>query len=93
MKGIVFLLCLVVILFSCKKNELTIDNLDGKIYALGHGGMGVGKTYPMNTFESIQKCFSHGADGTEIDVQLTKDSVLIAFRGKDLSDYTQLTGL
>lgn len=92
MKGVVFLLCLVVILFSCEKMDLKVDNLDSKLYILGHGGIGVGKNYPMNTFESIQKCFSLGADGTEIDVQLTKDSVLIAFRGKDLSDYTQLTG-
>ncbi len=87
---------LVVLLFmtySCNTEEYAIHNLNGnKISVFGHGGMGSGITYPSNTSESILKCLSLGADGSEIDVQLTKDSVLIAFHDHDLGDNTNLSG-
>ena len=89
--------CLVVLLFmisSCNTEEYAIDNLNGnKIGIFGHGGMGSGITYPSNTSESILKCISLGADGSEFDVQLTKDSVLIAFHDHDLGDNTNFSGL
>jgi len=80
-------------IISCKKEEYTIENLNGnKISALGHAGMGFSTTYPVNSYESILKCLNLGADGTEIDVQMTKDSVLIAFHDQDLSENTNLKG-
>lgn len=82
------------LLLSCSKFESDIDNLNGhKIMALGHGGMGLDHTYPMNSLESVLKCLHLGMDGIEVDVQMTKDSVLIAFHDADLANRTNLTGL
>lgn len=93
MKRYFLSIILLAFLFTgCEKDYLTIDNLNDEIIILGHGGMGIGQTYPMNTFESILKCINVGAVGSEIDVQLTKDSVLVAYHSKDLSDNTNISG-
>jgi glycerophosphoryl diester phosphodiesterase len=79
---------------SCKKEKWNIVNLNGNtILALGHGGMGLGNTYPMNSAESILQCLNLGADGTEFDVQLTADSVLVLFHDSELSESTNLKGV
>ena len=81
------------LLLSCAKENFAIDNLEGnKIKIIGHGGMGIGSIYPMDSYESIIKCLSLGADGVEMDVQMTKDSVLVLFHNKDLSQGTNLKG-
>ena len=93
MKNIFFLLAVVMILFSCRKKEFEINNLNGnKITVLGHGGMGIGSIYPMNSLESILNCLNLGADGTEIDVQMTKDGVLIAYHDETFDESTNLSG-
>lgn len=73
---------------SCQKEIVN----SGNIIALGHGGMGSGDLYPMNSYESIRKCLELGMDGVEIDVQMTKDSVLVAFHDVDLSDAAAFEG-
>ena len=78
---------------SCQKQTYNINNLNGDILVMGHGGMGVSHPYPMNTFESIMYCINLGTDGTEIDVQLTKDGVLVAYHDKELSNKTNKCGL
>ena len=60
---------------------------------MGHGGMGFSNVYPMNTFESIMHCINLGADGTEIDVQMTKDGILVAYHDRELSNKTNKCGL
>jgi len=93
MKNIVFLCALLLAISSCKKNNFDIINLNGnKISALGHGGMGIANAYPLNSFESILKSLNIGADGTEIDVQMTKDSVLVAFHSGSLDNKTTASG-
>lgn len=84
-----YTLLLGLLFISCSKEDLTINN---NIIVLGHGGMGIGQTYPMNSYESILKCLNAGTDGTEIDIQMTKDSVLVAYHSSDLSDKTNLSG-
>lgn len=94
MKKISIIIIMVQVLFSCKKNDFKISNLNSnEITILGHGGMGIGSSYPMNSYESIMKSMNRGAQGSEIDVQLTKDSVLVAYHNNDLSDQTNLVGL
>jgi glycerophosphoryl diester phosphodiesterase len=84
----------VFLLLACNKPEVNINNLNNnQISVFGHGGMGVGHTYPMNSFESIANCLNLGANGSEIDIQLTKDSVLVLFHSYDLSQETNLYGL
>lgn len=62
------------------------------IVALGHGGMGISSSYPLNSAEGIKKCLALGLDGSELDVQMTADSVLVAFHDVDLADVTKLDG-
>ncbi len=82
------------LLSSCNKNEFDIVNLNNnRITTLGHSGMGVGRVYPTDTYESVLNCLATGADGTEINVQLTKDNVLVAFHDEDLTAATNLEGL
>lgn len=81
-------------MLSCRREDFNIINLNNnKISVLGHGGMGSGNIYPMNSYESILKCLSEGTNGSEIDVQMTKDSVLVAFHDLDLSEDTDHEGL
>ncbi|MFT5167941.1 MAG: glycerophosphoryl diester phosphodiesterase [Saprospiraceae bacterium] len=94
MKRIIIFCFIFSIIISCEKEEFNILNLNGnRITVLGHAGMGISSTYPMNSYESILRCLNLGTDGTEFDVQMTKDSVLVAYHNRDLSDATNLNGL
>lgn len=82
-----------VILASCSKENFDIDNLNGnRIEALGHAGMGVSNLYPINSAESILNAINIGSDGTEIDLQLTKDNILVAFHDGQLGASTNMEG-
>lgn len=82
-----------ILIFSCTKEDYVVDNLHNKIFVLGHGGLGVGKAqYPLDSYEGIQKALSMGADGSEIDIQITKDSVLVCFHDHYLEEATDGTG-
>jgi glycerophosphoryl diester phosphodiesterase len=69
-------------------SSATLQTIGG----LGHGGMGISSSYPLNSAEGIKKCLELGLDGTELDVQMTSDSVLVAFHDVDLADVTKLEG-
>lgn len=93
MKKASILLVFVLTLCSCQKVDLDITNLNGnKISVLGHGGMGIAHTFPINSYESILYALNLGADGTELDVEMTRDSVLVAFHDLELSVKTNLYG-
>ncbi len=92
----IILFCFVFALFnSCKRDVplFEINNLNGnKISCFGNAGMGVGFKFPINSYESVEPCLRIGADGTELDVQLTKDSVLVAYHNSDLNESTMCNG-
>jgi glycerophosphoryl diester phosphodiesterase len=77
---------------SCTQEEIDIDLSERKIKIIGHGGMGIGQVYPMNSYESILYSLSLGSDGVEIDVQMTKDGVLVAFHDEELETKTNKKG-
>lgn len=79
---------LIVALIACK-SELPNSQ---KAMCMGHGGMGIESTKPLNCKASILECLQLGADGVEIDIQLSADSVLYAFHDADLSKKTNGTG-
>lgn len=92
MRNIYYTFLLLCFVSSCRE-AFEISNLNGDVISvLGHGGMGIEHLYPINSFESIQNCLAVGADGTEIDVQMTKDSVLVAFHDERLETATFLEG-
>ena len=90
------LICLSAFIFiisSCKKN-ISLNNLNGdKIGCFGHAGMGSKSVYPANTLQSLELCLSKGADGTEMDIQVTKDGVLVVFHNDNLSGLTECGGV
>jgi len=96
MKKITFLpVIFCIFLFSCNKDEeYNIKNLNNnKISILGHGGLGVGVSqYPLDSYEAVEKAISMGADGSEIDIQITKDSVLVCFHDSYLEEATDAAG-
>ncbi len=79
---------------SCSKDSnFKPNNLNNnQIFAFGHGGMGIGSKYPMNSMESILKCLESGADGTEIDVQITRDGKLVLFKDAELDGQSACKG-
>lgn len=88
-----FTFCLLLLNLQCKKKEYSDDNYFGsKVIILGHRGMGELYTRPGNTFESITPVFGIGADGSEVDIQLTKDTVLVLFHDHFMNEGTICTG-
>jgi glycerophosphoryl diester phosphodiesterase len=89
----VFAFILILGLIGCSKAPSTFNNIEDKILVMGHGGMGISSLYPSNSAESILKSLAINADGTEIDVQMTKDGQLVAFHDSDLEHSTNLSGV
>jgi glycerophosphoryl diester phosphodiesterase len=97
MKPLLSIILIILFSFSCGKNDLDLSqvrNLNGdKISPFGHAGMGISSQYPFNSFESISNALNIGAEGVEIDIQMTKDSVLVLFHDRTLREQTNLEGL
>lgn len=66
--------------------------VENKPLILGHGGMGTRSSIPLNSVASISKALSYKIDGTELDVKMTSDNVLMAFHDKDLMNNTNCGG-
>lgn len=81
-------------MLGCVKEDSNrfVTNLNEPIGILGHGGMGVGSVYPMNSQKSIERCLTIFADGTELDVQITEDSILVAYKSNYWEEKTNCTG-
>jgi glycerophosphoryl diester phosphodiesterase len=82
-------------LIACKKDTSlwVIKNLSGnKINSLGHGGMGIKSLYPINSLKSLQNSLKINPDGVEIDICVTKDSVLVLKHSQDLDNETTCSG-
>lgn len=60
-----------------------IQNMEeGRVLVLGHAGMGTRSWYEMNSREGFVKAMEAGADGTEMDVQLTADGHAVVFHDR-----------
>jgi len=59
---------------------------------LGHGGMGVRSSYTLDSKRSIEIALSFPIEGTEIDVRMTSDNVLIAYHDEELPVHTGCPG-
>ena len=94
MKRFLFFTLCILIFSSCEKFSFQIENLNNdEIQVLGHAGMGIHSLLPMNSLESIERCVDTGSDGTELDVQLTKDGYLVAYHDENLTESTCGSGL
>ena len=76
---------------SCKKTTLKPN-----VTVYGHAGTALHKdrsVYPPNTLQSIKNAINIlDAEGVEVDVQMTKDSVLVLFHDPYLDYSTKLKG-
>ncbi len=71
-----------------------IKNLAGnKIWVLGHGGMGMNSIHRSNTISSVLEAIECGANGVELDIQMTKDQVLVAYHDEYLEPSTDCHGM
>jgi glycerophosphoryl diester phosphodiesterase len=92
--GILFFLCLM-LCSSCRKDPVLwhIDNLNNdRVLIFGHGGMGYRSRLPMNSLPSLERCLGTSADGAEMDLQLSRDSVIILYHDGKLEDGTTCSG-
>jgi glycerophosphoryl diester phosphodiesterase len=90
-----FLSVLFVSLFSCHKDPPlweTANLNNNQVFAFGHGGMGIFSLHPMDSFESLQECLDQGADGTEMDLQLSRDNQLYLYHASYLEESTHCSG-
>ncbi len=89
---------ILLLLLGCKKVDTdSIENLaGGKVEILGHGGSGF--QTPTNPTQhdserSVVRAIDQlHADGVEIDIQMSKDSVLFLFHDEELDNETQCSG-
>ena len=94
----IFLLLPLLLFWGCGIPELPpIKNLNnGKIIVLGHAGAGLSKwinPIPGDTEESIRVGIEElGADGVEIDVQLSNDRIPVLFHSEKLEAETDCKG-
>ncbi len=97
MRNYFITILLLISISGCNRDEIDlgqIQNLNGnKITPLGHAGMGIASLFPINSFESVSNAIHLGAEGVEIDVQMTSDSVLILYHDRTLEEMTNLQGM
>ena len=98
MNSRIIMLLLLMIISSCKKVNINdIHNLNGDfIYVIEHGGVGfqtLSTQLPENSMISIMKAIEiYGADGVEVDVQLSKDLQLVLYHDDRLETSTDGIG-
>jgi len=68
------------------------DPYSGGTLRIGHGGSGMNSDHPMNSEEALVNGLASGLHGIELDVQLTADSVLVAYHPDVLEELTACTG-
>ncbi len=89
-----FALLLLCSVMSCKRDPalFQIRNLNGNdIGIFGHAGMGQEFMYPIDTYESIEPLLRIGADGSEMDIQLTRDSILVLYHNNRIEEMMPCT--
>jgi glycerophosphoryl diester phosphodiesterase len=62
------------------------------VQVIGHGGMGADSEWPMNSGPSLAAALAAGVHGVELDVQLTADSVLVAYHDELLDGNSACSG-
>ena len=92
-------LLIFILISSCSKEvDLSaVDNLNnGKIFIVGHGGTGfetLKNPLPPDSWSSIQKTVDvYNADGVDVDIRISKDSVLFLCHNGLLESITDCSG-
>lgn len=99
-KGLISFIIISLTILSCNSFEAeSIDNLnDGKVQIIGHAGLGFHRWFPFNpfpsnSFTSLKKAIEEeGAEGIEVDVQMTKDLKFVLYHDNKLESMTAIKG-
>lgn len=51
---------------------------------LGHGGMGFHGSHPINSLSGFQALIALRADGSELDIRMTRDTQLVAYHDREV---------
>ena len=94
---IIYILFLGLLSVGCKKERISVENLNGnKIGIIGHGGGGFGlisNPHEKDSYSSIVRGISgFHADGAELDCQLSSDGVIFLFHDQLLEQSTNYAG-
>lgn len=85
---------MMVLLSACKKPDIILQE-QKQIYVIGHGGTGFSdlSQYPPNSWTSVTEAIDrYGADGVEIDIQMSSDGVLFMYHDQHLDAASFCTG-
>jgi glycerophosphoryl diester phosphodiesterase len=92
-------LLIAVLIAGCLNGEHHRKSDSGiTIRNIGHAGSGFNylmmpfNPYPTNSFQSLKNAIDNGADGVEVDLQLTADHELVLFHDNTLESHTELKG-
>ncbi|MFC2176698.1 glycerophosphodiester phosphodiesterase [Bacteroidota bacterium] len=67
-------------------SNFKIDNLQGgEIHNIGHGGNGYYASEDVNSLEAFKAAIDSDINGSEMDIQMTKDSVFVVFHNAFIS--------
>jgi glycerophosphoryl diester phosphodiesterase len=93
------ILLITLFLIGCIKGENRNVNPEiKKIRNIGHAGSGFNYLFmpfnplPTNSFQSLKNALENGADGVEVDLQLTADHELVLYHDITLESLTNLSG-
>ena len=89
MKRSLLLAISILLLVGCQDDSFEFENLsDNNAFIIGHGGSGFlspTNNVAENSMKSLELAIEgYNADGVEVDVQLTKDSMLVLYHDHDL---------
>lgn len=91
-----YILFLVLFISSCQKPEAVTNLSNNKIAVIGHAGNGLpglNNDLPANSWAGVIKALEvYNADGVELDIKLSADSVLFMYHDKELDDMTSCLG-
>ncbi len=91
-------LFLLLFLTACGTDDHPATTAKHPIKNIGHAGSGFNylvspfNAMPPNSFGSLVKALGNGADGVELDLQITADFKLVLFHDLVLEDRTNLSG-
>ena len=99
-KPLIYLILLLSTTVACNNFDASkIENLNkGKVVVIGHAGLGFHRwfpfnPYPSNSFTSIKKAIEEeGAEGIEVDVQMTIDWKFVLYHDNRLESMSALNG-
>jgi glycerophosphoryl diester phosphodiesterase len=98
LKYLLFLLFAIIFTACADFDKSQLENLsNGEVLKIGHAGSGFRRWMPFNplpanSMASIMEAFENGAEGVEIDLQMTKDGIFVLYHDNRLGSMTADTG-